>query len=143
MVRRSVLLQAGLLDTRFFLYSEEVDLCRRLCGLGYQIRYCPSAVVVHEGAASTRYIHPLGTRGTISLWWHRSRFLYYRKHHGSFYTVASLAIELGWHALRLLLHTATGNRLGTASALSAMRMLRQAWVDTRGGLCSPPAPWTV
>jgi N-acetylglucosaminyl-diphospho-decaprenol L-rhamnosyltransferase len=52
LVRRSVLEQLGGWDERFFLYCEDVDLCRRLRALGYDIRFDPSSIAVHEGGAS-------------------------------------------------------------------------------------------
>ncbi|ASO22914.1 GT2 family glycosyltransferase [Actinoalloteichus hoggarensis] len=36
-----------------FLYSEEVDYCRRVTDAGWRIRQVPSAVVYHRGGAST------------------------------------------------------------------------------------------
>lgn len=39
-------------DERFFLYSEEIDYCRRLRNLGQQIWFEPSAVVQHHQGAS-------------------------------------------------------------------------------------------
>jgi GT2 family glycosyltransferase len=55
LVRRSVLEQLGGWDADFFLYCEDVDLCRRIREAGYEVRYEPGAVVVHsEGASSPR-----------------------------------------------------------------------------------------
>lgn len=52
LVRRSALEQLGGLDEGFFLYSEDIDLCRRLRSAGWQIRFEPEAVSRHEGGAS-------------------------------------------------------------------------------------------
>jgi N-acetylglucosaminyl-diphospho-decaprenol L-rhamnosyltransferase len=35
-------------DTGFFLYYEDIDLCRRLWQAGYSVHYVPEAVVVHK-----------------------------------------------------------------------------------------------
>jgi len=43
----------GGFDPGYFMYYEEVDLCRRLLDRGVVTRYVPSATVVHVGAAST------------------------------------------------------------------------------------------
>ena len=54
-LRRSVLEELGGWDEGFFLYGEDVDLCFRLRRAGYDVRYEPSARVVHdEGASSSR-----------------------------------------------------------------------------------------
>jgi N-acetylglucosaminyl-diphospho-decaprenol L-rhamnosyltransferase len=39
-------------DERFFMYSEETDLCRRVRDAGWQVAYCPRAQFVHVGGAS-------------------------------------------------------------------------------------------
>lgn len=36
-------------DESFFLYSEEVDFCRRVRRAGFSVRYLPDAVVEHDG----------------------------------------------------------------------------------------------
>jgi GT2 family glycosyltransferase len=46
--------QVGLLDERYFMYSEEIDWCRRFRTAGWQIAYVPRAEVVHLEGASTR-----------------------------------------------------------------------------------------
>jgi GT2 family glycosyltransferase len=48
---------AGPFDEGFFMYSEEVDLCRRLKGLGWRILYVPQAQVIHlEGRSSDQAV---------------------------------------------------------------------------------------
>ena len=49
---RSALEALGGLDEGFFLYCEDLDLCRRLAGAGFARRYEPGVVAVHEGGAS-------------------------------------------------------------------------------------------
>jgi N-acetylglucosaminyl-diphospho-decaprenol L-rhamnosyltransferase len=52
LVRRTALERLDGLDEGFFLYCEDLDLCRRLHDLGLELRYEPAAVAVHEGGAS-------------------------------------------------------------------------------------------
>lgn len=52
LVRRSALEQLNGLDEGFFLYCEDLDLCRRLRDAGLELRFEPGAVAVHEGGAS-------------------------------------------------------------------------------------------
>jgi len=55
LVRRSVLEELGGWDEGFFLYCEDIDLCRRLRDAGHEIRYEPTALAVHrEGASGPR-----------------------------------------------------------------------------------------
>jgi N-acetylglucosaminyl-diphospho-decaprenol L-rhamnosyltransferase len=52
-IRRSAFEAVGGFDEGFFMYGEEVDLCRRLTAAGFEIRYEPAATVIHVGGAST------------------------------------------------------------------------------------------
>ncbi len=57
MVRREAIESAGLLDERYFMYSEEVEWCYRLKQYGWSIVYLPTAAVVHhEGASSIQNV---------------------------------------------------------------------------------------
>ena len=52
--RRSVFLDAGGFDEKFFMYHEDVDLCWRLWILGFRVVTAPQTVVYHHFGASTR-----------------------------------------------------------------------------------------
>jgi GT2 family glycosyltransferase len=46
--RREALESSGLMDERFFIYSEEPDLCLRLKRAGWQIRHLPQMTIIHH-----------------------------------------------------------------------------------------------
>jgi GT2 family glycosyltransferase len=46
--RREALEGAGALDERFFIYSEETDLCLRIRESGWEIRHLPLMTIVHH-----------------------------------------------------------------------------------------------
>jgi N-acetylglucosaminyl-diphospho-decaprenol L-rhamnosyltransferase len=48
LARREALLSAGCLDERYFLYSEEEDLCRRVRRAGWEISYLPQFTIIHH-----------------------------------------------------------------------------------------------
>ena len=75
LARRSALLQVGGFDERYFLYWEDADLCRRLRGQGYQIRYVPAATAVHRVGHSSRDARSSAIRA-----FHQSAYLYYSTH---------------------------------------------------------------
>jgi GT2 family glycosyltransferase len=54
-VRAAAARQIGLFDERFFMYSEELDWCRRFHAAGWRIAYVPSAEVMHMEGASSRF----------------------------------------------------------------------------------------
>ena len=100
-MRREALAKAGLFDPRFFLYYEEVDLCRRVKAAGFRVSYWPDVVVTHIGGESGRQLGSVTSSASVSqvvLWRMRSTLLYYRKHHGS---KARLALWLEWLLYRL------------------------------------------
>jgi GT2 family glycosyltransferase len=53
-VRPAAAKQVGLLDERFFLYSEELDWCRRFRSAGWRVSYVPGAEVLHLEGGSSR-----------------------------------------------------------------------------------------
>jgi N-acetylglucosaminyl-diphospho-decaprenol L-rhamnosyltransferase len=52
LLRRSVLEAIGGLDEGYFMYVEDIDLCRQVRQVGYELVFEPKAVVEHEGGAS-------------------------------------------------------------------------------------------
>ncbi len=53
MIRRRDFEKAGRFSTRYFMYSEDVDLCYRATRTGLQNYYVDDAVVVHHGGKSS------------------------------------------------------------------------------------------
>ncbi len=91
LVRREVWAQVGGFDERFFMYCEEIDLCRRIKGAGWGIYCVPRAEIVHLAGQSTRQFRdPM----FVALW--RSRFLMYDKHEGPLFRwLARRIVRLG------------------------------------------------
>lgn len=54
LVRRAAFEQVGGFDPAYFMYAEDVDLCRRLMLAGWERVLVPSSVVTHIGAHATR-----------------------------------------------------------------------------------------
>jgi len=76
LARRDVLDAVGLFDERFFLYTEDVDLCARVRGAGYRVAFVPGAVVRHtRGASRTSVPHAANAH------YRRSHVAFYEKHH--------------------------------------------------------------
>lgn len=98
-IRRRVFEQVGLFDEGFFLYFEELDLCRRARDAGFAICFVGGAPVTHRGSASTGVAD--GTR-RMPRYWFDSRHRYLGKHHGRLYTAAA---DGAWVAGYLLART--------------------------------------
>ena len=116
MVRREAAASAGLFDERFFMYSEEVDLCRRIRAAGWRIVYLPSAVVVHHEGKSSQQ-NPVAR----DIHFHDSRVRYYQKHLGRGWALALRLAVLG-HFLFLAAEEAGKLLLGHRPALRRQRL---------------------
>lgn len=75
-VRRRAIDEVGMMDERFFLYSEETDWCKRFIDAGWTIAFNPKAMAVHAHGASSKS-DPLRFAVTQL----ESRLLYWKKHH--------------------------------------------------------------
>lgn len=142
-IRAGAFAAVGGFDERFFLYYEEVDLCRRFRRRGLATAYWPELAALHVGGVSARTVsgERFSSSGAqLSLWRMRSGMLYWRKHHGLFGAWAARALESVWHRLR-----ACKNRAGApdkaADSRTTVALLARAWNDTLGGRVSPPRPW--
>lgn len=146
-IRREALERLGFFDPRFFLYYEEVDLCKRIKQAAYSIWYWPELEVVHIGGESSKTISHLSMSSAgsqLTLWRMRSALLYYRKHHGLSGAWLAMKMEKLWHELRSGKNISSGDDARQAKAkdsLSIATLMRRAWLETKGGLTSPPQPW--
>lgn len=95
LVRREAFDEVGGFDPGYFMYFEDLDLCRRLADAGWQSVYVPSAVVAHTGAHSTK----------------RSRNAMLRAHHASAYRyLAGQYRGLRWLPVRIVLRVGLAAR---------------------------------
>jgi hypothetical protein len=145
-IRADALARVGYFDEQFFLYYEEVDLCRRLRAAGYEVSYWPEIVVVHLGGESSKTVEHLAMSragAQLSLWRMRAEFLYYRKYHGS-RAWAAKQIESTWHRLRRWKNSGGADPIRKGKfddSTATIRLLDQAWRETEGGRISPARPW--
>ncbi len=75
MTSREVLDRVGLLDEGFFLFNEDVDLCKRVWAAGWKVYYVPEAVVVHHVGISQ-----MRQRVPLILARHRAMIRYHHKY---------------------------------------------------------------
>jgi N-acetylglucosaminyl-diphospho-decaprenol L-rhamnosyltransferase len=143
-LRASMFAQVGHFDERFFMYYEEVDLCRAFRCQGWLVRYWPELRAMHIGGASARTVSEerISRSGSqLELWRMRSALLYYRKHHGRVPTAALHWLERAWFAMRRFRSNWRGQVERAQDFAQHVLQLRQAWADTDGGRRSPGRPW--
>ncbi len=95
LVRTEASRQVGELDPAFFVYSDEVDFCRRLRDAGWHTLYVPGAVCVHHEQLSTGGVPE---RRIVEMARNRDRYL--RKHHGRATAIAVRVLTAFPYALR-------------------------------------------
>jgi GT2 family glycosyltransferase len=76
LVRREAAEHVGLLDERFFLYTEDVDFCASIRAVGWKVLFTPAAEIVHlRGRAR------IAAPRAINKAYRRSQIAFYEKHH--------------------------------------------------------------
>ena len=75
LTRRSALEAVRGFDTAFFLYAEDIDLCRRLRGAGWELVALPVEWATHVGGASSA-----PSRAAQRRHWWQSHSLFIRRH---------------------------------------------------------------
>ena len=142
-IRRGLIDSIGFFDPRFFLYYEEVDLCRRIKAAGFAVRYWSDLKISHIGGESSKTLKDMSftSKGSqLTLWRIRSQLLFYRKWHGLTSAWLVKKLEQGWHGLRALRNRGS-DQTKVDESQNLIRLWDQAWRDTDGGAISPPQPW--
>lgn len=78
MARGIAIDKVGLLDERFFIYSEDIDWCKRFHLKGWRVVYYSDARIIHYGGSSSKTAQ---SRFLIER--HKSELQYWEKYHGA------------------------------------------------------------
>lgn len=130
LVRGEIVQQIGGLDEGYFMYSEELDWCKRIKAAGWQIVYLPTAQIIHhygkssEQAVTSRHIN-----------FQRAKLRYFWKYHGRPAANLLRLFLLLSYLWQLLLEGAKG-LVGHKRALRWQR-IGSYWQVIKSGL--PPA----
>jgi GT2 family glycosyltransferase len=89
LVRRADAEAVGLLDERFFLYTEDVDFCAAVRARGRRVLFTPAAEIVHLRGRS-RAAAP----GDASAAYRRSHLAFYEKHHPAWAPILRMYLRL-------------------------------------------------
>jgi GT2 family glycosyltransferase len=114
LVRRRAIHLVGSFSPDYWMYSEEIDICRRFWSAGWRVMHVPLAHVTHIRAAST-------SDGDLELLpqLYRSRARWYRRHRAA--PITYLALALMWLALTVRALLPGPRRRAYAEARAALR----------------------
>jgi GT2 family glycosyltransferase len=125
LARREALLSGGLLDERFFIYSEEPDLCLRIKRAGWQVRHFPQMTIVHHAGKG-------GVRPRMIAQDAYARRQYAHKHFSRAYRGPYVSAVAARHLLRLAGAGAGGEEAGVRREAARRALL------TLAGRAEPP-----
>jgi N-acetylglucosaminyl-diphospho-decaprenol L-rhamnosyltransferase len=128
LLRREALEGAGLLDERFFMSSEETDLCFRVKAAGWRVVHLPAMTIVHHAGKR-------GTNPRMDAQYAFARRLFARKH----LPPASRAAYLAALGLRYGLRAVAPDRASEADGAGALRRRSaRLSLQTLAGVKPPP-----
>jgi N-acetylglucosaminyl-diphospho-decaprenol L-rhamnosyltransferase len=114
MLRREALTDIGGFDERFFMYSEETDLCRRVRAAGWEVRHLPVMRILHWGGKPNPRLVAQASY---------SRLEYAAKHFNRLQRMAYRGVLLVNHTMRLLGLAVKGNRQRVGYELTALKVV--------------------
>ena len=89
LVRRADAEAAGLLDERYFLYTEDVDFCAAIRAHGRRVLFTPAAEIVHLRGRSRSTVP-----GAMNDAYRRSHLAFYDKHHPAWAPLLRLYLRM-------------------------------------------------
>ena len=139
LARRQAVLDAGLMDERYFLFAEETDLCAGIEAAGWEVRYVPDMTILH-------YFGKNGHNDRLSAQEAYARRQYMFKHDGVVrrrLSTAALALFYARRAIDSLARDDDHARARRAAARTALRTLLGTapppFGELSGPLRGPPA----
>lgn len=135
LIRREVIEQVGLFDSRYFLYYEEVDHCYATKKAGWQVTYFPDTSVVHIGGESAKTDNKISSVSKqVSALQIESELLYFRKNMGFIAVLLHIMLYVlaeGIVLLKRLIKSPTNFNLN--GFLKTIKLLFKLSISTRFG----------
>ena len=95
----------GFFDERFFIYFEEMDLCKRLINVGKKIYLAPTIKIFHEGGQSHDEIVNKEMELSRNWHWMWSTFNYHKKYKGFFISLLIVFPKLTSATFKFLIYS--------------------------------------
>jgi len=106
----SQLKEVGFFDENFFLYLEEIDLCRRVIKNGKKIYIDSNIQIFHEGAKSVDSSISFEVELTRNWHWMWSKFYFQKKYYGYFFSLIQVIPKLFSNIFKIILYSLLFNK---------------------------------
>jgi N-acetylglucosaminyl-diphospho-decaprenol L-rhamnosyltransferase len=133
LARREALFSAGFMDERFFLYSDEPDLCLRIRHAGWRIVHSPAMTIVHHAGKA-------GWKPKLLAQEVFARRLYAEKHFAAPHRALFLTALVARYGLRAVIanRSPEGSARRTAARAAVLTLLNRATPPF-----GPPPPTSI
>lgn len=121
LVRREALYQTGLFDESYFMYFEDIDLCKRVRDRGWKVVFCPQGKLIHYSGQSVKQNILAGLVA-----YRQSQIYFARKHYGrrgDYLVRLFLLLKFGLIGLRALLEYLWKKGTGADAQPAYVKML--------------------
>lgn len=135
-VRRSAFEQVGGFTERYFMYGEDIDLCRKLHDAGWDVVFTPTTSLVHLGGESSRQ-----SPGNFSVLMQRRAIEHYFLLHRGATAAYFYRASMGAAALLRLLLLALVPEGDTTGSQRKWRAILRWSVGLSGRHARPAQPW--
>ena len=100
----------GFFDENFFIYFEEIDLCKRLKAFNKKIYLDPNIIINHSGGSSHNVSINFEMELSRNWHWMWSTFYYHKKHHGYIFGVSKVFLKFFSALLKVILYSIFFNK---------------------------------
>ena len=100
----------GFFDENFFIYFEEIDLCKRLKAFNKKIYLDPNIMINHLGGSSHNVSINFEMELSRNWHWMWSTFYYHKKHHGYIFGVSKVFLKFFSALLKVILYSIFFNK---------------------------------
>ena len=100
----------GFFDENFFIYFEEIDLCKRLKAFNKKIYLDPNIIINHLGGSSHNVSINFEMELSRNWHWMWSTFYYHKKHHGYIFGISKVFLKFFSALLKVILYSIFFNK---------------------------------
>ena len=115
MVRKDIFERIGGFDEQYFMYFEDVDLCKKIREEGWKVLYDPASAITHLKGSSGTLL-----RGKVGLEYRKSQILYYRRYRSLVSSVLLRSYLFVKYCMRWIMSNASSHAKEEKSSVASL-----------------------